>query len=474
MLKVAWRNARRNGKRTSITMTTVAFGTFFIMFMRFFAYGSHEETIWNAVGLSSGYIQIAANGWIENKPLERALDVDDEMIQKIKKAGANTVTPRIFGYGLASYTSSTRFISLRGVDPDKEIKVTTLHKKMQKGTYLTRAIEKIPHPYQKGRSISVYSGIIGYGLAENLGVGIGDIISVTGSQFDGAIGAILIKVTGIYKSFEVNLDTSTVVTTLEAADDLFALTASLNTYGEGDSHFEDDLSLGSIDSEASSEKGQSPAVSTNKRRYTSLVVGASNHRQAEKLVEKLKEIFPTPPEEKGTARENSMNYDPVVHNWEELIPGLIQLVVLDQISAEITLAFLILIVAFGVLNTVQMSMHERYKEFGIMMAIGTRATYIIKMVLTETVFIMLPGLLIGSILGIAAGIYFDMNPIILSGHDAEMMTDVGFAPVMRTIVDSGELVIALLSIVIPSFVFAVFAAIRVVKLKPVEAINSMN
>lgn len=464
MLKVAWRNARRNGKRTLITMTTVAFGTFFIMFMRFFAYGSHEETIWNAVGLSSGYIQIAANGWIENKPLERALDVDDEMLQKIKKAGVKVIAPRIFGYGLVSYSSSTRFISLRGVDPKKEKEVTTLHTKMVKGSYLTRSVEKIPHPYKKGKFISVYSGIIGYGLAENLGVQMGDIISITGSQFDGAIGAIMVKVRGIYKSFEVNLDTSTVITTLKGAEELFAVTASLNAYG--------DNSL--IGDNLSNMEGNLAKTSTNKRRYTSLVIGAGNHRKAEKMVEKLKEIFPTPSKEEGVSRENSMNYDPVVHNWEELIPGLIQLVVLDQISAEITLAFLILIIAFGVLNTVQMSMHERYKEFGIMMAIGTRAGYIVKMVLTETVFIMLPGLLIGSILGIMAGIYFDFHPIVLSGHDADMMTDMGFAPVMRTIVDSGELVIALLSVVIPSFIFAAFAAFRVVKLRPVEAINSMN
>jgi len=353
MLKNAYRNVWRNKRRTIITLVTVTLGTSFILMMRFFSYGSHEETIKNAVSLSSGYVQIAANGWLENKPLERALDVDSSLVHLV------------------------------------------------------------------------------------------------GSQFDGSIGAIPVRITGIYLAHDTALDNSTLFTSLEGGEELYALSASLAQEERG---------------------GRDPSLS----RYTSLVLGVNNYRDAESLVEKLKEIFPTPPLADGESRENSLNYDPVVHSYGELIPGIIQLMLLDQISGEITLAFLIIIVAFGVLNTVQMSLHERYKEFGIMMAIGTRPGYIMRMVLLETFFIVLPGILLGTIIGVGFGTYFHIHPIVFTGGDAKMMTDMGFSPVMPALVDISELGIGILSIGLPSLVFAMLSVLRISRLRPVEAISTMN
>ncbi len=450
MLKNAYRNVWRNKRRTIITLVTVTLGTSFILMMRFFSYGSHEETIKNAVSLSSGYVQIAANGWLENKPLERALDVDSSLLQKIHSAGVETIAPRIFSYALAAKGSSSRFVAVVAGNPDKEKLVTNLYKRILsgRGEYFRSGYETIPHPYNKSK-IKVYYGIVGNGLADNLDAGVGSLVHLVGSQFDGSIGAIPVRITGIYLAHDTALDNSTLFTSLEGGEELYALSASLAQEERG---------------------GRDPSLS----RYTSLVLGVNNYRDAESLVEKLKEIFPTPPLADGESRENSLNYDPVVHSYGELIPGIIQLMLLDQISGEITLAFLIIIVAFGVLNTVQMSLHERYKEFGIMMAIGTRPGYIMRMVLLETFFIVLPGILLGTIIGVGFGTYFHIHPIVFTGGDAKMMTDMGFSPVMPALVDISELGIGILSIGLPSLVFAMLSVLRISRLRPVEAISTMN
>ena len=64
-------------------------------------------------------------------------------------------------------------------------------------------------------------------------------------------------------------------------------------------------------------------------------------------------------------------YGPVEGILARTVPGLVQLVAIDKTSGELSLAFVILIMSFGILNNVQMSILERKREFGILLAIGT-------------------------------------------------------------------------------------------------------
>ncbi|MFT6366469.1 MAG: ABC-type antimicrobial peptide transport system permease subunit [Bacteroidia bacterium] len=56
-------------------------------------------------------------------------------------------------------------------------------------------------------------------------------------------------------------------------------------------------------------------------------------------------------------------------DWDELQPGLKQAIQADMFSAFVMYAVLIVLVAFSVLNTQLMSVLERTREFGVMMAL---------------------------------------------------------------------------------------------------------
>ncbi|MFT4822759.1 MAG: putative ABC transport system permease protein [Halioglobus sp.] len=58
-----------------------------------------------------------------------------------------------------------------------------------------------------------------------------------------------------------------------------------------------------------------------------------------------------------------------VLDWDELQPGLKQAIQADMFSAFVMYAVLIVLVAFSVLNTQLMSVLERTREFGVMMAL---------------------------------------------------------------------------------------------------------
>jgi ABC-type lipoprotein release transport system permease subunit len=61
----------------------------------------------------------------------------------------------------------------------------------------------------------------------------------------------------------------------------------------------------------------------------------------------------------------------VVLDWEQLIPGLKQLIQTDMVQNWITYIALILIVTLSIMNTFLMSVLERTREFGIMLALGS-------------------------------------------------------------------------------------------------------
>ena len=62
----------------------------------------------------------------------------------------------------------------------------------------------------------------------------------------------------------------------------------------------------------------------------------------------------------------------IVRHWDELQPGLRQAIQADMTSAWFMYIVLIVLVAFSVLNTQLMSVLERTREFGTMMALGLK------------------------------------------------------------------------------------------------------
>jgi putative ABC transport system permease protein len=64
------------------------------------------------------------------------------------------------------------------------------------------------------------------------------------------------------------------------------------------------------------------------------------------------------------------------------------------------IAIALIISAFGIINTLLMSVNERTREFGMMKAIGASGRDIGKMVLAETIFITLVGGIIGTVVAV--------------------------------------------------------------------------
>lgn len=157
--------------------------------------------------------------------------------------------------------------------------------------------------------------------------------------------------------------------------------------------------------------------------------------------------------------------------WEEVMPELKQGIQLDNYSGMLMLAILIIVVAFGILNTVLMSVTERFREFGILLAVGMPQKQLVALVFIETMYITVMGILLGNLLALGVNWYFAANPIMFTGDMAAMYEEYGFLPEMHSIVLPSSFFNTSLSVIILSLLAALYPLYRVLKLEPLKGIR---
>ncbi len=121
--------------------------------------------------------------------------------------------------------------------------------------------------------------------------------------------------------------------------------------------------------------------------------------------------------------------------WQEMSPEIVQQIQSDKSSGIMMISILYMIIAFGIFGTVLMMTEERKKEFAIMIAIGTQKSKLIIISIYEALIINLIGVFIGMILAFPLVYYFFINPIRMTGDIAKYMEDMGYEPIMPTILD---------------------------------------
>ncbi len=153
------------------------------------------------------------------------------------------------------------------------------------------------------------------------------------------------------------------------------------------------------------------------------------------------------------------------------MPDFKQSIELDNVSGILTLSILIIIVAFGILNTVLMSVMERFNEFGISLSIGMPQVKLVYLVFIETFFISMLGLLLGNIIGWGINYYIVLHPIQFGSEIGKIYEEYGFLPMIESSLDPMIFVNTTLSILGISILACFYPAYKVFKLEPLKGIR---
>ena len=193
--------------------------------------------------------------------------------------------------------------------------------------------------------------IIGDRLAEKVQLGVGDKAVIMTQAMDGTLSGFSYTVKGIYHTGSQALDEVSAYITLASAQELLGL-------GE-DTH--------------------------------EIVLRLANRKGVNQFVRQTNEWLP-------------LEYK--LSMWHEIVPEVEQWAAWSEAIIRTILVAVMIVIGVSIMNTVLMSVFERTRELGVMMAIGTSPGRVIGLILLETFILELFGIALGLILGYFVTWYF--------------------------------------------------------------------
>jgi len=404
-VKMAWRNIWRNPRRTLLTISAIAFACLLLVFMLSLQFGSYGTMINSSVKIHAGHLQVQAEGYEEKRSMRLVVSEPDKVAHILD--GIEQVEAYTFRTNAFSLVSSeNRTYGAIVVGVDPVREA---------------GVSTIKNLIRTGNYLSekdANHALVGKLLAKNLKGDLGDELTVLGQGRDGSIAATVLKVNGIYSSGIDEFDRSSIYIPINHFQDIYSMDQSVHEV---------------------------------------VVIGKS-----------LKDI----PAIKETLEFNLTNiktrYPLVALDWKELMPGLLQGIQMDLFSGLILYIILILVVAFSILNTFLMAIFERTREFGVLMAIGTTPGRLTRLLLAESLAMTLIGIISGIVLGCLITLFFQSHGIEISGA-SDILSQYGISGRLYPRLSLLSAVTGPAAVLLVTFIAAIYPAMKVRKLRPVEA-----
>ncbi len=259
--------------------------------------------------------------------------------------------------------------------------------------------------------------VIGRRLAEKLGARVGEKLVVMAPGLAGELGTAAFRVRGIFATESSSFDGAMVFVVLPAAQRMLGL-------------------------------GQ---------RVSSINLRLDDRGDVDRIAARLSPLL----QKAGV----------VASPWPRLLPRVADMLGLVRAIRTVIVSVFFLVVALAVMNTVFMAVAERTREFGVMMALGTPPDAILRMVVYETVVLMLLATVLGYAIG--AGVVLTLGSV---GLDlSAFYRDYSAIPGLTGIVFPRFVPVNLVGPGIGLFVASVgvsiYPAWRAARLDPTEAIR---
>ncbi|MCW8892930.1 MAG: ABC transporter permease, partial [Deltaproteobacteria bacterium] len=202
--------------------------------------------------------------------------------------------------------------------------------------------------------------VLGSGLARRLNVGPGDELVFVTQAADGSIGNDLLRVAGIFSTGDHGHDNSLVLVPLAWLQSVLVLPGQIHE----------------------------------------IAIRTDQPLNAAALAQRYKSNLPDSLE---------------ILDWGQMLPEMREVVASYDVSRMIIVTILYIATGLGILNTFFMSVMERTREFGVLMALGMKPAQVRSMVLLETFLMGTLALIFGVIIGVALSLYMALVGIDLSG-----------------------------------------------------------
>ncbi len=430
VLKLAVRNLRRNRRRTAVTLAALVLGVAALVTMKGFMIGFRGMVIYNQVQGNLGAVQVHRKGYVGNV-LGTPLTLDMADTEALRAAilavpGVVALTPRIeFGAQLATPDKrpppedgselpeedrgATTFLMLTAFDPALEEQVTP-----RKWEWVSAARGVMP---ERGDAAEL----------------------VMNDDFARAVGVGLHPKGAPLPPLEQHL-------------------ALLSPDRDG-----------SLNGENLVLAGTFASVTPNDRRAGWLPLGVAQrllHMEG-RVTEYALAVAPGhEPEAVRRALAAKLGPEYEVHVWEERIPFITDIIEMQEYVFGLVTTIFLVVVLLGIVNAMLMSVLERVREIGTMLAVGLKRIHIARLFLVEGLVLGFVGGVLGVALGAAIVAYIAHVGLPIPAPGATVPS------IVRPGLDAVFLLRALAQATLGAAIAALWPAWRASRLRPVEALAS--
>jgi ABC-type lipoprotein release transport system permease subunit len=353
-IQMAWRNIWRNWRRTAIASIAIVLGLILLIFLGGL-YGGYDEAVFaNAVRLYGGNIQIHAPGFREKSdrlPLIPLQDADQVVHTAMAHPEVLLASQRINTSGMIIDGGEIYPLTITGIQPSVEAPLSLIAENIIAGRFLQDDDQDLM--------------VIGRGLADELGVGVGDRLTLAGKRKDESIRQRTMTVAGVFDLGLKDAEKGMLFISLEEARSLFNL----------------------------------------RDQATEVTISLKEIGMEDQVIGDLEASLP--------------GYE--VDSWLTLNPELRQVLDLgDQMTAFLGL-IVVLIACIGILNLMMMAVFERTREMGVLAALGMKGRQVMGLFLLEGALIGAVGAAVGCTLGWLLMLAFNAS----GGIDMSAYTDMG-------------------------------------------------
>jgi len=402
LFKLAYRNFFRNTRRSIISGISVALAITAIIFVRSYLGGFFENITGNVVKLISGHIRISTKEYERRErmlPLSSAIVLSPEFYKSLPDAEIETTSPRIkFGVLLGEEELSVPALGY-AIDPEIEREIGGLQERMVTGSYI-----------QSGEK----AAILGKGLAERLGVTVGDTLTIiTRTAYDSPTGLNLL-VKGTFRTGIGGMDRSLFYIPLDVGQAMLDL--------EG--------------------------------RATEFAIILKNPDNAVQIAHSI-DLGP------------DYSIVPFQHN------PLLRYLNIATVIYSIFYVIVLLVACSAIANTMLMIVFERTKEIGMMKALGLNNLSIVGLLTIEAGIIGAIGSALGSIFGAILSYWLKYQGIDISMMSSTTSADMPFGPIIYSAPTPFIIITAFILGLIVTIIVALLPISRATKINPAKALKTV-
>ena len=164
--------------------------------------------------------------------------------------------------------------------------------------------------------------------------------------------------------------------------------------------------------------------------------------------------------------------DDKVEDWREVAPEMA--LMQDMYGQTIYVLMVIILTAliFGIVNTMLMAVLERFKELGMLMAVGMNKFRVFAMILVETISLAIISAPLGLLAGYLTMSYYRGVGLDLTNY-SEGLEAFGYGSMLYPYIAPDTYVVITIGVMITAFIASLYPAWKAVKLKPVEALHKI-